>query len=206
MRVGIVVDGQAEFRSLPKIKERIGAPHVILNPLYADIQPFSSAPQIVGAVKTQLRILVRQGAEMALVLLDHESRQECPGAWAQEISQNLAHRYGGLGMAKLGVIVKNSCFENWLVSDIEAFIRMLRRINLIEAAKRAIQPNKADNVDAQEILKRAAQGDAYSKVADAIRIMMHIDPVRMAANSRSFRKFLREIEHPLYVTQSRTPA
>jgi hypothetical protein len=55
------------------------------------------------------------------------------------------------------------------------------------------------------LLKRAAQGDAYEKVQDAKRILERADVLRLATNSRSFRRFLRVIEHPTYREQSAAP-
>lgn len=206
MRIGIIVDGQAEYRALPELIPRIESPHTLLAPLYADIQPFAPIPQIVGAVRTKLPILRGRQADWVLVLLDRESRDVCPGVWASEIEAVLNRDCASGGIEKFYVVVKNSCFENWLIADTNAFTRMRRRFILPGNAMRTVTPNKADGVNAQRILKSAAQGDAYSKTADAVRIMSVAEPSAIGSNSRSFRRFLRRVEHPKYLGQSAAPA
>jgi hypothetical protein len=103
------------------------------------------------------------------------------------------------------VVVKETKYENWLISDIAAIRRMPRRFQLSAQQIRSIQPNKADNVDAVRILKRAAIGSAYDKVRDAMRIMSYANPMNVAKNSRSFRRLLRLIDCPSYVSQSKIP-
>lgn len=205
MRLGILVDGQAEFRALPELLPKIESPHTLLAPLYADIQPFAPIPQIVGAVRTKLPILRGRRAERVLVLLDMESRAVCPGVWAGDLEAALNRDCTSSGIQQFYVVVKNSCFENWLVSDITALQRMPKRFSLSATTVRSIQPNKADRVNAQRILETAAQGDGYSKTADAVRILSLAEPLAIAANSRSFRRFLRRLDHPRYLDQSIAP-
>jgi hypothetical protein len=57
-----------------------------------------------------------------------------------------------------------------------------------------------------QMLKRAAVRRDYDKAEDALRILTDAQPLRMAANSRSFRKFLRSVGHASYRTQSKRPA
>ncbi len=206
MKIGIVVDGQSEFRSLPQLLDRIEGPHTMLKPLYADIQPFAPVQQIVRAVKTRVPILKAKRADMALILLDRESRGVCPGSWAAEIQAAVSRKCTAVGIDSFAVVVKNSCYENWLVSDPLAFERMPKRFNLSFADTNKIQPNKADRVNAQAMLKRAARGSSYSKVDDAVKIMQHADPLRMASNSRSFRRFMRLVGNPHFLDQSRRPS
>ena len=66
----------------------------------------------------------------------------------------------------------------------------------------AVDNGKADSVDALALLKQATRGDAYDKVQDAKRILEEVDVAQLAANSRSFRRFLRVIGHPEYRSQS----
>jgi Domain of unknown function (DUF4276) len=194
MRFGLIVDGQAEFRSLPALMGRVDTPHVLIKTLYADMQPLGPVPQIINAMRSRILILAREGADMVIALLDRESRDVCPGHWAEEIISVVADHCRTLGISKFGVVIKNSCYENWLVADTTVFGKMRR-----------IAPNKADSVDAQAILGSAAQKEAYSKVEDAKRIMSLADPMHMAANSRSFRRLLRLVDNPHYLTQSKKP-
>lgn len=207
MKIGLIVDGEAEFRSLVELYDRLDTPHILLRPpLRADIQPLAPVPQIVGAVKSRLLILLNRGADMIVVLVDRENRDVCPGKWAGELTTALNAAYTSIEDCQLTVVVKNSCYENWLISDPEAFTKIRKRFQISQSVIRSISPNKADHVNAQAILKSAAQGNAYSKITDAVHIMKHANPSNMALNSRSFRRFLRQIEHPAYNDQSRNPA
>lgn len=207
MKIGVIVDGMAEFRSLAGLYNRLGSRHELLTPLKADIQPLAPIPQIVGAVKTRLPILTNKGAALIIVLLDRESRNVCSGQWANQLAGALNSRYGVSKHLLFDVVIKNACYENWLIADVDVFGRM-SRFNMSNAARQSIVPNKADHVDGQAILKAAAyaQRTSYSKISDAIEIMRRADPLNIAANSRSFRRFLRVIEHPAYLEQSRNPA
>lgn len=205
MRIGLIVDGEAEFRSLQGFDQRIETPHTLVGVLRADIQPYAPTPQIVRAVKGRVPTLANRRAELIFVLIDRENRDVCPGQWASELAQALETSYADYGVRAFKVVIKNSCYENWLVSDTTAFAQMPQRFQLSTADVNRIRPNKADSVDAQAIIKRSTQGRAYDKVTDARRIVALANPLEMAANSRSFRKFLREIGHPRYRNQSRLP-
>ncbi len=206
MRIGLIVDGQSEYRSLELVLKHVETPNALLGVLYSNMQPHAPTPQIVRAMVGQVHIFAQRQANMVIALIDREDKPICPGQWASEIAQALSRSYASYGIERFGVVVKDSCYENWLISDTSVFHAIPRRFNMSRADIRKIAPNKADRVDAQAILKAAAINDAYSKVEDAVRIMALADPLRMAANSRSFRKLLRELGHPKYKDQSLLPA
>lgn len=206
MRIGLIVDGQSEFWSLRDLLGRLETPHTFIGTLHSNMQPHAPIAQIVKAMNTNVRIFANRHADLIIVLLDREDRDVCPGQWALEIVQMANRTYEDYGVGDFRVVVKNSCYENWLIADTTAFIKMPQRFRLTTGDINRIVPNKADNVDAQSILKNAAQRNSYNKVEDAKRIMAVADPLEIGANSRSFRKFLREIEHPNYRHQSRLPA
>jgi len=104
------------------------------------------------------------------------------------------------------VVMKNRMFENWLVSDLVAFSNQGARFRVTGGMRSAVEPNRADGADALAWLKRACIGASYAKVEDAKRILGRADPVRMAQNSRSFRRLMRVVRHPVYLTQSRRPS
>lgn len=205
MRIGIIVDGQAEYRSIPKLFPKLASRHTLLNPLYADMQPFAPLSQIVGAIKSKLPILRNKRVQKVLILIDRETRSACPGAWAQQITAGVSAECARLNIQSHAVVVKNRRYENWLVSDISVFPRLRQRFRISAKQLRSIAPNNADGVDALQILKVAAIGFSYDKVSDAIRILSMADPLRMASNSRSFRRLLREIDDPKYLKQSLKP-
>lgn len=205
MRIGIIADGQAEYRSLPKLVERIESQNKVVKTLYADIQPLAPISQIVAAIKSKLPILKSKSVDMAVILIDRENRNVCPGDWAQEIEQALEKTCGQAGITSFAVVVKDSCYENWLVSDIQVFDKMPKRFSISSSNIKRIEPNKADRADAQSILEKSAKGEDYDKVQDSVRIMNLADPIRIASNSRSFRRFLRLIGHASYKDQSCQP-
>src|SRR4051794_40674566 len=120
MKIGFIVDGEAEFRSLPLLYPKVDTPHQLMNPLRADIQPYASVEQIASAVKKRLPILINRGAEIVIVLIDREHREVCSGQWAQEIAAIINAKFTTVKVGICSTVVKNCCFENWLVSDISA--------------------------------------------------------------------------------------
>lgn len=206
MKIGILVDGQAEYRSLPALLKKIETPNQLLDPFYVDIQPYASSPQIVTVVQTKLVLLRAKQAQMVIILIDREKRSDCSGAWAEEITQAMNIKYDQMGVGRIQVVIKNSCYENWLLSDPSIFEKMPKRFVVKAKQLSSIRPNQADLIDAQALLKSAAQSESYSKVADAVKITALANPLLMAQNSRSFRKMLREIGNPTYANQSIRPA
>jgi len=205
MRFGPIVDGQAEFFSLPKLIPRIPGNHIILRPLRADIQPYSPIPRIVQAVKSRLHIHASKGADVALVVLDRESRMDCPGEWGQRLESALRVGCAGCGIDRFKVVVKNRMFENWLISDPHAIAGMTSRFKLTPNQIALIEPDKADEIDALAILRTAAIKKSYDKVQDAVRILKAANPVVMGKNSRSFRRLLHVVGSPPYQNQSKNP-
>lgn len=53
--------------------------------------------------------------------------------------------------------------------------------------------NRADAVDALGLLKTCSKDRTFDKVRDGVAICKVLEPVRAAANSRSFRKLLKEL-------------
>jgi hypothetical protein len=202
MRVGFIVDGEAEFRSLSGIYPRLGVSATLLAPLKSDIQPLAPLPQIAASIKIPLRIMHGRGADLVVVLLDREMRTECPGDLARSLSLLLSLSYP---VPRIAVVMKDRRFENWLVSDPEVFRHFKARFRFESGHRSQVAPDKADHIDALAMLKRLVIQQDYSKVKDAVQILRHAEPSRMARNSRSFRRFLRLLGHPAYSLQSRRP-
>lgn len=190
MKIGIVADGQAEAQALEHLVARVRCEGVsLLKPLYADMQPYAPPPQIVRASEARLQLLSQRGAVRHLILLDRESNEECPGDFALRLEREF-HRRGYL---EARVVLKNRAFENWLIGDPRSLDRgASRRIQIKERMIERIEKSGADNVNALAILNGCI-ADGYNKRADAIEICKTIDPVRVAENSRSFRKLIKEL-------------
>ena len=79
------------------------------------------------------------------------------------------------------------------------------RFTVTKAFRQSVSSNKAHVRDAEALLKQSAKSRAYHKRQDAVAIAREIEPLRAAANSRSFRRFLRVTGHPQYEKQSKRP-
>lgn len=203
MNVGVVVEGQAESQALGRILPKIKAPgRKLTHVVYADMQPTAPPAQIARKAVGGLKILKAKGAEGFVVLLDCEDPSRCPVQLAQEIERSLAK----LDWPDVHVVVKRFTFENWLIADVAALKEMRARFRVTKRFERRVSPNKADNVvDAAGELARLCQGAAYHKRNDPKEIAGHQEPQRIAANSRSFRRFLRVVGCSRYGKQSRDP-
>ena len=206
MRIGLVVDGDAEFRSLANLLRRIASGHQILNPVRADIQPFSPPALIARAAAPRVRILRNRGADRVVVLFDRETRPECCGAFAAEVQQRLAANTTLGPAASLSVVLKNTRYENWLIGDPAAFQSLSGLFPAQDHVAIPSTPFSADSTDGLRLIARLRGRGSYDKVRDAIRLAAAARPDVIAQNSRSFRRLLRVLGAPQYATQSRLPA
>lgn len=175
----------------------------MIGPVKAAMHPKAQIPVIAREAIKRVVILQRiSDIDQAIVLLDREDRLECPGQLAEQLGQQIQPHV----TIPVSVVITDRMFENWLVADIEALRRMRARFSISTATVRSIAPNRADRVDAYAVLQSCVRNQAYDKVQDAGRILERSDIHQMAANSRSFRRFLRCVGDPAYSAQSRNPA
>jgi hypothetical protein len=203
MRIGLIVEGRAEYSSLPHLRLRLTAETsaTLIGPLVAVVNPTATPPVVAKGCRAPLLVLRAKRADQAVVLLDREDIDDCPGDRATELADELNRP----GIIPVVVVLKDRMFENWLVADTRAFRRQPARFKVTTGLKRRVEPNKADQVDAIAWLQQATAG-RYEKVADAERILKLAEPRAIAANSRSFRRLLRVLGHPDYGMQSKNPA
>lgn len=196
MKIGLLVDGEAEYHGLPHLLSRLESSHVILNqPLRCDIQPYAKTPdQIALAASKRFPILLSRGITLIVILLDKERRQECTGELALAIERAARSRLAALKSdAAVRVVFKVPMFENWFVADPEALRKMTGRFEKVEKIANQATPNRADAVDALGLLKTCSKDRTFDKVRDGVAICKVLDPARAAGNSRSFRKLLKEL-------------
>lgn len=206
MKIGILVDGQAEFHGLRLLLPRLNTDAEILSPLYCDVQPFASPAQIAHVAVKRIPILTSKGACEVVVLIDKETRPDCTPHIASEIERELNKRLpSATPDVSARVVVKVRSFENWLVADPRAFSELRGMFRYRNRIQRAVTPDKADNVNALDLLKRCCRVGHFDKVRGATAICANLNPERAAKNSRSFRRFLRLLRHPSYSKQSREP-
>lgn len=144
----------------------------------------------------------RQGAGLAVLLLDREIRDECPGKLADDLEQAIARACSTL---EARVIYKDRTFENWLIADVEALKNQPGRFNMTAALERRVAPDRADKCDGLSLIKLAVKGGHYEKVRDSEAICRKMDVLRTAKNSRSFRHFLHLLGVSPYAAQCVLP-
>ena len=92
MKIGLLVDGRAEYQALPHLLERLVTDHPVLHPLYCDIQPHASPSQMALAASKRFPILLDQGADLIVILIDKENRQDCTVELVRAVEREaLAH-------------------------------------------------------------------------------------------------------------------
>jgi hypothetical protein len=206
MRIGIVMDGDAESQAFKRVTRRLGIQGVtFIDPVYADLQPKAAAGQIARAAVATIETLVEmRGAERVIVIIDREDNAKCPGS----LRDDLEDRFKSLGRDEVLVVIKNRQFENWLIADPQA----LHRASSQQFRKpspqfiKAVRPNRADSVvDPVGLLDALCREQPFHKRRDAAAVCDALDVPTVAANSRSFRRFLRAVDHHDYLTQSAKP-
>ena len=195
MKIGILVDGQGEYYALPHLLPRLGSPNKILRPLVTDIQPLARQPaQIAYAASKRFSILLNQGADLILLLIDKETRQECTGPLVLEIEREARKHLTRLSKTvDVRVVLKVTKLENWLVADPQALRDLPGLFEHVERIERQVAPGRADAVDAHALLKTCWRKGGYDKKAGAIEVCKKLDPERARRNSRSFRKLLKTL-------------
>jgi hypothetical protein len=198
MTIGIIVEGQEESQSLAYVVEKITIKGVtIRKPLYASIEPKATPLQIAKSVESRLKILGQ--VNRILLLIDLENLDACPGERAQTLEQAVAK----MGYHNVQVVIKNRKFENWLIADCEA----LKQLNLFKPTQSFIKQvtGKADTVaDAVGLLSSIkTDKKSFHKTNDGTAIAKKAVPETIALHSRSFRRFLRLLNHEDYKNQSK---
>ncbi len=203
MKIGVIVDGQAEQYSLGAFYERIETQSTIFKPLYADIQPNSNPKKILRKALPVIRILAKKDVDRVIICLDREQRLDCVPLWREQLEALIQPAALNEGVGEAHIVLKDRMFENWLVSDVTVFKKLRGRFEFTDAHVQQVSPNKADRVDATKLLKKVTKRPGYHKVNDASKIMNHFDPYQGASNSRSLRRFLRLLGCSVYADNSK---
>jgi hypothetical protein len=199
----MIVEGEGELDALKILASKIGSKYKLVpTPLRADMQPKASANVIARSAATVVRFHHRHGVQRIVVLIDREDH-DCAVDLGKQIKKAFEELYADLKIS-FSVVVKDSKVENWLIADPEGLKKMKSHFDITTGFVRSVS-GKADNVrDAHAMLKAACRkGQEYRKGTDPESICKHVDPLRAAKNSRSFRKFLRELGEPTYAKQSK---
>jgi len=204
VRIGLIVDGLSEADTLEVLIRRSDPSHVVAT-VKAGCHPEEKVSEIARDAAKRCRGLLAKRIELFVVVLDLETRNECPGELAASVRHEIARQLGRQP-ARVRVVVKVTKFENWLVADPACFREMPALFPETDCIKRAVRGGRADNVNALALLNRACgPRRTYDKRRGAAAICAHLDPGRAAQNSRSFRRFLRVLEDERYLHQSKQP-
>lgn len=192
MKIALITEGDAEFAALPKILPQIrtATKNSVMNPLKVACHPEATAAVIARKCEGTIKVARAKGANRVVLFLDRETRLHSPGAIAEEIECAIERLHLDIPVK---VVMKDRMFENWLVADFDALEAQPGRFHVNDSARRLVEPEKADNVNALQLLKKWTRGD-YDKVADAIKICGRMTVIRAAWHSKSFRHFLHELD------------
>lgn len=198
MTVGIIVEGQEESQSLAHITAKITIEGVVIRkPLYAPIEPKATPGQIARALESRLKIL--GVIDRVLILIDLENLDTCPGERAEVLEQAVKK----MGYHNVHVVIKHRTFENWLIADCDA-LRQLTNFTLTKAFVRQVTGNADSISDAVRLLSSVKNDKrSFHKTQDGTAVAKKAMPDTIALHSRSFRRFLRLLTHPLYKDQSK---
>lgn len=204
MKAVVATEGMGEYKLLPELFHRAGIDGLVTCMLKVDCQPDGSAYHVAKSCSPALKIARLKGVDLFVLIIDRENQQTVPGSLAVAVCA--AIQAIDAWPFEVSVVYKDRTFENWLIADPEALKLQPARFNFTQAMVRQVTPNKADKVKAIDILKRAAIGRSYDKIADGARIIAKYDVLAAAANSRSLRHLLHVLGHSCYGSQCRLPA
>lgn len=203
IRIGIITEGSAEQKSLVELVKSLRSNEtIIINPVFASIEPKATPQQIAKAAESRVKILNSKLCDRIILIIDMENTDQCLVKRVTVLEKAFHEK----GYTNVNVVIKNRQYENWLIADIEA-IGNCKGFTLTQVFKNKIVPNKADNVNnpVELLTKLKTNKRRFDKNADVLSIIKNCDPVRMGMHSRSFRRFLRLMNHPNYKTQSKFP-
>lgn len=204
MKIGLIVEGRSEYTALPELRDQLCAETSAssVKVLHACYDPYARPGRIVRGCQGAVKQLAGRKYDLALVLVDRERQTKA----ASEIAGELEAAFGSVDWGiPLKVVVKDRCFENWLVADLSALRKLRARFEVTVGMMTAVEPDRADRANALDLLRRAAKGDAFGKVDDARRILGGATVAQMAQHSRSFRCFLARLGHPDFQNGSCAP-
>jgi hypothetical protein len=191
----LVVEGEAEHGAIPALLRRAGA---------SPGAPIVFRGQALGcdvSVLVQRKLLsptraaVLKNHSKVLVILDRETRENCPGEFAcsvlAELVRQLRSNFGYEGQPPVCVICADRSLENWLISDPEG----LATHAYIDKDILGRVGANADGRNAVEIIKWAYRANSrYHKRRDApsLAAKVRVEEQDVRRRSKSLDKLLRE--------------
>lgn len=203
-KIGVVSEGESEVRGLPilypELEKRVGVQ--LLRPIRAAVDPLAPVAVIVRGAQSVIQLSLARGAHLVVFLIDRETSEVSAAARASEIERRLRRDVHD----SVRVVIKDRCFENWLIASPEGFQRQKSRYAYPDRILKAVSPDKADRVtDPCRLINSAMSKGQYDKTGDAPKILKLSNLDSIAANSRSFRRFLAVLGDPVYAAGSKRP-
>ncbi|MGW0757774.1 DUF4276 family protein [Streptomyces sp. NPDC002814] len=203
-KIGVVSEGESEVRGLPilypQLEKRVGVQ--LLRPIRAAVDPLAPVAVIARGARTAIQLSRARGAHLVVVLIDREMSEVSAAERAAEIESRLRRDVDD----NVRVVIKDRCFENWLIASPEGFQRQKSRYAHPDKIAKAVCPDKADRVpDPCRLINSAMSKGQYDKTGDAPKILKLSNLDSLAANSRSFRRFLAVLGDPAYAAGSKRP-
>lgn len=196
--VGFVVEGESEIGAIPQLLRDCRIP--LSKPIKFGGQPVEcNIHTFREFVKRQIVPRVRASAlkkvRSVIVVIDRESREDCPGEFAQDIAHTIVDtmksRYSYTGSPPVSVVCVDRTLENWLLADPKGICTH----NYIDKDLSRAVGSKADGKDAVTMLKEAyTPGRYYHKRMDAPNLARRVRTVQrdVRLRSPSLDKLLRE--------------
>lgn len=179
MKVCPVVEGHGEVESVPVLLRRLRPEVEILRPIRVSRDKFINDEFEFSRV-VKLAIAKAQPDGHVLVLLD--SDDDCPVEVASKLSARLNKSFQGQSVA---VVIANREFENWLIAGIDSLGGIRGIPETVES------PGDPETIQgAKEWIKKLA-GQYSSKIDQPA--LAHQVGIKQASKSRSFRKFIKEV-------------
>lgn len=119
--LGLVVEGSSGANAVSVLLN--SASIAAGSPINFPGQPVGCSVKLLveKVILPRVQIAVLKGYSKILVILDRETRQECPGDFAQElsrqISSQLGERHSYRNHPPICVVVADIMLENWLIAD-----------------------------------------------------------------------------------------
>jgi len=200
--IGVIVEGLGEINAIQHLLTKIDkTTGLMCRPLRADLQPKANSRVIARSAKGAINQLVSRGVKKVVVLIDREDHP-CAVSFASDLSEAL---HDLCCSCQFAVVVKNNSIVNWVLADLNALISMTSRFSVTEDVRRAVS-NRADELpNPVRMLDKCAVKFDYHKGQDPAKIAAKMDLIVASKNSRSFRKFMREVGDRRYQSQSKDP-
>jgi hypothetical protein len=190
--VGLLVEDLGGIEAIPQLLRDSGIR--LAGPIWFGGQPVQCDDDklhefIRYKIVPRVRAMALKRVRLIIVTIDRETRDCCPGEFAQDIAQRIfkimAEKRSYVGYPPISVVCVDRTLENWIIADPKG---ILTHNYIVRDLSRAVRA-KADGKDALTLLKQAYKpGRHYHK---------HMDAPKLAAKVRAMQPDVRRRSHSL---------